>query len=118
MADARTNPLNPRDWHVLMALSEEPLHGYAVMKAVERDSGGKVTAEIGSLYRILNRLMSDGLVDETPAPDDAPEETRGRPRRYYRLTGVGRDVLRQEAVRLQEALDLARDRMLLSERSS
>lgn len=113
MNDAAAAPLSPRDWHVLVALSREPLHGYAVTKAVEEDSNGKVTAEIGSLYRILNRLLEEGLVTETHAPDDAPDETRGRPRRYYALTDAGRSALRAESQRLREALDLARARQLL-----
>ena len=110
-------PLSATDWHVLMALVEEDLHGYAIMKAVERDSRGGVSAEIGSLYRILGRLMTEGFVDEVAAPDDAPTETRGRPRRYYGLTPEGRTALRQESIRLQGALELARDRHLLAERS-
>jgi len=108
-------PLSARDWHVLMALSEERLHGYGIMKAVERDSGGSVTAEIGSLYRILDRLLADGLVVEVDAPDDAPTETRGRPRRYYGLTAEGREALRREATRLREAVQLAEARRLLPE---
>jgi len=108
-------PLSATDWHVLMALLEEDLHGYAIMKAVDRDSGGGVSAEIGSLYRILSRMMTEGLVDEATAPKDAPAETRGRPRRYYRLTEDGRMALRQESVRLRAALELARERQLLGE---
>jgi DNA-binding PadR family transcriptional regulator len=98
-----------------MALSARDLHGYAIMKAVERDSGGKVSAEIGSLYRVLDRLLGDGLVEEVDAPDDAPADTRGRPRRYYGLTEPGRVALRQEAARLRDAVDLARERDLLPE---
>lgn len=111
-------PLSATDWHVLMALVEEDLHGYAIMKAVDRDSRGVVSAEIGSLYRILSRLMTDGLVDEVATPDDAPTETRGRPRRYYRLTPDGQAALRHEAMRLGEALELARDRQLVPEPSN
>ena len=111
------SPLSATDWHVLMALVEEDLHGYAIMKAVDRDSHGAVSAEIGSLYRIVSRLMSDGLVDEVAAPGDAPKETRGRPRRYYRLTPDGQVALRREATRLGEALELARDRHLVPEPS-
>lgn len=109
-------PLNALDWHVLMALVEEDLHGYAIMKAVSRDSGGAVSAEIGSLYRILSRLMTKGLVDEVDLPD-APTETRGRTRRYYRLTEEGTLTLRQESIRLSEALELARSRHLLPDAS-
>ena len=111
------SPLSATDWHVLMALVEEDLHGYAIMKAVERDSRGAVSAEIGSLYRILSRLMTDALVDEVAPPADAPTETRGRPRRYYRVTEEGRAALRQEALRLGDALELARDRRLVPEPS-
>lgn len=108
-------PLSARDWHVLLALSEEDLHGYGIMKAVDRDSQGRVTAEIGSLYRVLDRLLTEGLVAETDAPPEAPDDTRGRPRRYYRLTGGGRAALRREALRLEDALELARARRLLGE---
>lgn len=117
MADVESTPLSARDWHVLMALSARDLHGYGVMKAVERDSRGKVSAEIGSLYRVLDRLLGDGLVEEVDAPDDAPDDTRGRPRRYYGLTEAGRLAVRQEAARLRDAVDLARERDLLPERS-
>jgi len=113
----QASPLSATDWHVLMALVEGDLHGYAIMKAVELDSRGAVSAEIGSLYRILSRLMTDGLVDEVAAPKDAPTETRGRPRRYYRVTEEGRAALRHEALRLGEALELARDRRLVPEPS-
>jgi DNA-binding PadR family transcriptional regulator len=115
VSDRATTPLSARDWHVLMALVEQELHGYGIMKAVERDSGGKVSAEIGSLYRVLDRLMDEGLVEEVGAPPTAPSETRGRPRRYYGITDEGRAALRREAVRLREALDLARERSLLPE---
>jgi PadR family transcriptional regulator len=111
------SPLGATDWHVLMALLEEDLHGYGIMKAVDRDSRGGVSAEIGSLYRILSRMMTDGLVDEAPTPPDAPTETRGRPRRYYRLTCEGRAVLQQESLRLRDALTLACERRLLPETS-
>jgi len=109
-------PMSARDWHVLVALSEEDLHGYGIMKAVERDSAGAVSAEIGSLYRVLDRLLDEGLVREVEPPADAPSETRGRPRRYYGLTEHGREALRREAMRLHDALSLARDRRLLPDR--
>jgi len=106
-------PLTATDWHVLVALVDGHLHGYAIMKAVERDSGGVVSAGIGSLYRILSRLMTKGFVDEVDSPEDAPTETRGRARRYYRLTDEGNRAVRQESIRLGQALELARERQLL-----
>lgn len=107
-------PLSARDWHVLLALSTADLHGYGIMKAVEEDSGGRVRADLGSLYRILDRLLDEGLIAEADPPSDAPTETRGRRRRYYGLTREGHDALRSEAARLREALELATSRNLLS----
>ena len=118
MRESSNSPLSARDWHVLMALSQRRLHGYGIMKAVEKDSNGRVTAEIGSLYRVLDRLLDEGLVEEVEEPRDAPAETRGRPRRYYGLTDDGRAALREETARLEDALALARARNLAPDRST
>ncbi len=109
----RALPLSATDYHVLMVLTEEDLYGYAIMKAVEEESGGAVSPEIGSLYRILARLMSEGLLKEVDAPQGSPTEHRGRPRRYYGLTAQGREALTGESLRLQGVLELARQRSLL-----
>jgi DNA-binding PadR family transcriptional regulator len=82
MTDVKVAPLSARDWHVLMALPERDLHGYGIMKAVARDSNDRVSVDIGSPYRILDRLIDEGSVQEVDDPEDAPAATRGRPRRY------------------------------------
>jgi DNA-binding PadR family transcriptional regulator len=97
-----------------MVLTEGALYGYAIMKAVEADSGGAVTPGIGSLYRILARLTTQGWVEEAPPPKGAPTEHRGHPRQYYRLTPDGRRALRDESRRLEAVLELARERKLLT----
>jgi DNA-binding PadR family transcriptional regulator len=108
-------PLSPTDLHVLLVLSQGALYGYAIMKAVEEESGGAVDPEIGSLYRVLARLMGAGLVEESPAPEDAREEHPGRRRKYYALTGEGLTALEAETARLSRVLELARARHLLPE---
>ena len=113
--DKKTLPLSATDYHVLLVLAEEDLYGYAIMKAVEEDSRGAVSTEIGSLYRILARLMAEGFVDDIGTPKAAPTEHRGRPRRYYRLTKEGRVALHDESRRLECVLELARERSLLPE---
>ena len=67
-------PLSATDYHVLLVLAEEDLYGYAIMKAIEEDSRGAVSPEIGSLYRILARLMTEGFVDEIGTPKDTIEK--------------------------------------------
>ena len=108
------NPLTAMDFHVLMVLSEGPSYGYSIMKAVVDHTGGSLSPDIGSLYRVLARLMGRGWVSEAAPPDDATQPSRGRPRRYYDLTPEGRTVVLAEANRLARVVDLARERDLLS----
>jgi DNA-binding PadR family transcriptional regulator len=109
-------PMSPVDFHVLLVLSRGPLYGYAVMKALAEESAGVVTPEIGSLYRILARLVAHGLVEQS---DDVPVEVRephpGRKRKYYALTPAGDAALRDEARRMEGVLALASNRGLLGE---
>jgi DNA-binding PadR family transcriptional regulator len=98
--------LKPADFHILLVLADGPRHGYGIMKEVERESGGDVRLEIGSLYRLLGRLLDDGLLE------DASGDER---RRYYRLSRLGRRVLRAEAERLAGLVELVRLRKLLPE---
>ena len=104
-------PLSPTDFHVLLVLASADLYGYAIQKAVADESGGSVRPEIGSLYRVLGRLMSAGMVAEADPPQGAPDSHRGRPRRYYGLTAQGREALEADARRLEGALQMARARL-------
>lgn len=96
--------MKPADFHILLALLEKPRHGYEIMKEVERESGGAVLLEVGTLYRLLARLLEAGWIEE------AGEDDR---RRNYRLTRLGRRTLREEAERLAQVVDRLRVRKLL-----
>lgn len=108
-------PLSAVDFHVLLVLARRTLHGYAILKGIEAESGSAVSPEVGSLYRVLARMMADGLVEETEAPASAPRVHRGRSRRYYRLTREGRALLKAEARRLASVVEIARNRAILPE---
>lgn len=107
-------PLSAVDYHLLLVLAERDLYGYAILRSMAEESRGSVRLDIGSLYRALARLETTELVEPTSAPDDGAGAHPGRPRRYYRLTGLGRAVLTEEARRLQNAVRLAQERELLS----
>ncbi|MEM1248064.1 MAG: PadR family transcriptional regulator [Acidobacteriota bacterium] len=106
--------LSAADFHVLLVLCEGDLYGYAILKAVEEESRGRVRPDLGALYRALARLGSAGLVQPVPPPPSA-EKRPGKPRRYYGITPAGRRILGQEVKRMQEALVLAERRLGLQE---
>jgi DNA-binding PadR family transcriptional regulator len=107
-------PLPPHDFQVLLILADGPRHAYGLAKAVEGQADGQVRLEIGSLYRMLARLTTLGVIDEhEPPARDAGHEGR---RRYYRLTAFGRRVAEAEAARLESVLALARRRRLVPRR--
>jgi PadR family transcriptional regulator PadR len=98
------------EYHVLLALAGGPLHGYAVKQRVGHESGGSLTPQPGSLYRVIARLMTSGLVTETDPPSGAPPHP-GLARRYYALTAAGRRALAAEARRLKGSAALAEKRL-------
>ena len=104
-------PLNPRDYLILFSLAAGKRHGYGIVKDMERDSQGRVRIDPANLYRSLKRLIASGLVEDAGShlAADAQEERR----RYYRITGFGRQVLQLEAMRLADLTAAARKRDLI-----
>lgn len=110
MSESNAERLSNLEYHVLLAMAEGPQYGYAIKSAVEEESGGALQPRAGSLYRVLARLISSGLVEETSAPEpDSPHP--GRTRKYYGLTEPGRQGLAHEARRLRDAAELAEERL-------
>jgi len=99
-------PLTPAMFHVLVALADDDTHGYQILKDVEELTGGAVRLSTGTLYGIIKRLLSDGLIRESAAGKDDDR------RRTYALTAFGREVARAEAARLEDTLALARRKAL------
>ncbi len=97
-------PLSPAALHILLSLAGEDRHGYGIMQEVARQSEGQYKLGPGTLYDNLQRLMNQGLVEETArrSPYDDPR------RRYYRLTRLGRAVLSAEIARLETVVHEAR----------
>lgn len=91
------NELKPAAFHILLALAERDLHGYAVMQSVREQSGGRIPLQTGSFYRHLSRLIDEGFVIEAASPRLEVDPRRGT---HYRLTARGRQVLAAEQTRL------------------
>ena len=103
-------PVAPRDYLILFALDDGPLHGHGILKSIESGSGG-VPFDPANLYRSLRKLERDALVLETTG---RAGDAGGPPRRFYRLTKLGRAVLIAESDRLASLADAARKRKLVT----
>ncbi len=120
MTDPRSFlPLTPLAVQVLLALVDSDRHGYGVIREVELRTNGRTRIRTGTLYTLLQRLLSESLVEQAPVPDGAepdPTDTRRKDdprRRYYRLTPIGRSVLKAEAMRLESLVSDARRKRVL-----
>jgi DNA-binding PadR family transcriptional regulator len=91
---------------VLTALAAEPQHGYAVIEDVSRITSGRVRLRAGTLYAVLDRLRSDGLIEV-----DREQVVQSRLRRYYRLTATGERRLAEETARLRQQATVAERRL-------
>jgi DNA-binding PadR family transcriptional regulator len=88
---------------VLLALTPEPLHGYAVITAVKELSDGRTSLAAATLYGNLDRLVQAGLVEAA-----GESVVDGRLRRYYRITDGGRRAAEAETERLAALAERAR----------
>jgi DNA-binding PadR family transcriptional regulator len=105
-------PLTTPEYHVLLALGDQALHGYGMMQALEAKTGGRDALLPGTLYTTLARMASRGLIEEL---SEAPEPGADARRRYYRVTRLGRAVACAETARLARLVRLAASERLAPE---
>jgi DNA-binding PadR family transcriptional regulator len=103
-------PLTPLSLAVLLAVSDEERHGYALLKEIERESEGRIQPGTGTLYAALQRMVEEGLLEESGGPEPG-EDAR---RRYYGITALGREVARAEVRRLARLVELAGEKKLVT----
>ena len=75
------------DLCVLSLLSKRDCYGYEISEFLS----GHIDIADGTVYPLLRKLKTDGLL--TPY---LQEESGGPPRKYYRLTALGRETYRSE----------------------
>lgn len=101
-------PLTPAVFHILLALADGPVHGYALMQAAESTAGFAMGP--GTIYGTLERLERAGMVKEVAGSGD------GR-RRLFAIQPAGRAALRQEARRLSRLAALVQARRIVPRES-
>ncbi len=106
-------PLTPAVFHILLALAGGERHGYGVMQEVADLTHGQIQLGPGTLYRSIQKMVVEGLIEEVGGVPLKPEEAERR--RVYRMTPFGRQVAKAEARRLGVLVRAALDRKLLTE---
>lgn len=93
-------PLSPQQFHILLALTDQDRHGYGLILDIADRTGGEMRLGTGTLYTAIARLAALGFVADSGKAHER--------RRYYRITPLGRQVLRAETTRLETLVGLAR----------
>lgn len=91
MARKKLDTLTEQMYYLLLAL-HEPGHGYAIMERVKEMTDGRLQIGPGTLYTLLGRFETEGLIHLNYAVDN---------RKIYCLTDLGRQILEQEFERLR-----------------
>jgi DNA-binding PadR family transcriptional regulator len=111
MPKRKLDPLPAAAFQIMLALADGDLHGYAIMRQVEEQTGGRLRLGPGTLYGSIQTLLEGKLIEEVDRPENI--EVHSERRRYYRLTVAGRKMARSEAEKLADVLRVARARKIL-----
>ena len=97
-------PLPPLTCHILLALADEDLHGYGILRKIPRLMQGRTIPASGPVYLAAKRLLTEGLLEETGCETNGGGGIPRGPR--YRLTAFGREVAKADLRRMANLLEL------------
>ena len=101
--------MSPIWFQILLSLADADRHGLAIMQDVLDRTGGEMRLWPAMLYRNLQKLQREGLIEAAAAP---PEPMAGSPR-FFHITAAGRRACTAEARRLAAFVEVAREKRLL-----
>ncbi len=90
----------------ILRRADKPMYGYEIMKNIDSGSESEPRMSQGALYPVLRSLEKGGLLESEVEPSVA-----GPPRRYYRITRKGREILMDWTATWKETRDFV-DTML------
>jgi len=103
--DADAKPLSEPVLLILTSLSDQPRHGYALLKDIETLSGGRVRMSTGTLFGAIRRLLETGWIQPVELDD------KSRDKQAYDLTPTGRRQLQSEINRMKHLAKAATARL-------
>lgn len=87
-------PMTEASCYILLSVTKEAKHGYAIMQHIKKMTSGSVTIGNGTLYGSLSKMQQDGLLEVFIDND----------KKNYKITDLGEDILRVEKKRLENML--------------
>jgi len=104
-------PLTHLSFLILLALARKNLHGYAIIKAIQKQWGTTINPGTGTFYSALRRMKGELLVEDIDPLAEAGDEDQRR--RYYAITDLGRQALQAETRRLEDLVSEVKSLELL-----
>src|SRR3954466_9125212 len=84
----------------LIAESDEPRHGYDLIRAIEDMTGGEYSPSPGVVYPTLTLLQAMGLIEEAPGAG---------PRKPFQVTDEGRKHLEERSEEVEALFERLKD---------
>lgn len=106
LQDSAPRKLSSAQVQILLAVADQPRHGYAIMVDVMERTDGRTRLWPATLYNTLKKLADAGLIEQVEDPEGSGDARR----RAYALTQRGAGALDAEADRLQRLVDTVRTR--------
>ena len=91
----------------VLARARTPMYGYQIAKRLEQTGGGVLSGKQSALYPVLRNLAAAELLESIVEPS-----VSGPPRRYYRITPLGRRVLREWSLAWVDTCDFVNSVLL------
>lgn len=103
-------------FYILLFLADGARYGTQLFQQLEERTQGMSAAGAATLYRAIQYLLKEELIEEANPPPDATQDRKHRV--YYTLTDFGRQVTGAEARRLEALVQEAYAKHILDEPSN
>lgn len=88
-------PMTETTYYTLLAVTDKR-HGYAIMQFVSDLTKGRIQLGTGTLYTMVGRLTTDGIIEITSSEDG---------KKTYLITETGMQLLKMETERLEKQIE-------------
>ncbi len=78
MPKRKLDPLPAAAFQIMLSLADGDLHGYAIMRQVEEQTGGRLRLGPGTLYGSIQALLEGKLIEEVYRSEETEDRQERR----------------------------------------